>query len=456
MSDFDFHSADQLPGIDICPACNKNNKIEFFKVSLFNTCQSCGVFYMRTGTRNYTKFTKTHTPFSHFAVIGNQLKINTKKYVVSGAVIFELNSQLDFQWEVIFLYDEEGVSSSLMLNNGHATHFVASSYVSVFKHPDETIIWKDLTYNIFDKYEYTARAAMGELPIDVSIIYEGLDYIHPPYLLTKSSYDDVSIWEEGTYVEVNSIESEITNDKSNKIESIGIAPNQINKYATKSKLIFKSVLIFNVLWILFAIFDNAMKGTTFITSDQQKYESTEYKNTDSIVYNSITQKYDTIKVSGIKYTPEKKSDSAFSSPTFTLENYKSNLTFYIESDIVQNWLAIDIFLINEENGEMYIVSKDLEYYSGVTDGESWSEGSNKATAQLGGLSAGKYHLTYVPHFPEATSPISWEVRVFANGQIWSNLIAVVIISWIIALIWFIMSTSIEKKRWENSPYGKYK
>jgi hypothetical protein len=48
-----------------------------------------------------------------------------------------------------------------------------------------------------------------------------------------------------------------------------------------------------------------------------------------------------------------------------------------------------------KTGEEVYASKDIERYSGYTDGESWSEGSNWRSL-IYGVPAGTYHLNITP------------------------------------------------------------
>ena len=61
-----------------------------------------------------------------------------------------------------------------------------------------------------------------------------------------------------------------------------------------------------------------------------------------------------------------------------------------------NWLELELSLINEKTGEEFEADKTLEYYHGYEGGESWSEGSNTETIRFSSVPEGDYHLNIYP------------------------------------------------------------
>ena len=64
-----------------------------------------------------------------------------------------------------------------------------------------------------------------------------------------------------------------------------------------------------------------------------------------------------------------------------------------------SWLGTDLALINDDTGETHVLALEVGYYSGVADGESWSEGSRRASAVVPRVSAGRYVLRVEPSWP---------------------------------------------------------
>jgi hypothetical protein len=71
----------------------------------------------------------------------------------------------------------------------------------------------------------------------------------------------------------------------------------------------------------------------------------------------------------------------------------------LKTAVDNSWLATDVSLINEETGEAHTVGLEAAYYSGYSDGESWSEGSRTASAIIPQVPGGKYVIRIEPSWP---------------------------------------------------------
>ena len=78
------------------------------------------------------------------------------------------------------------------------------------------------------------------------------------------------------------------------------------------------------------------------------------------------------------------------------------------------WLGIDGDLVDEQSGVVQEFSLPVEYYEGVSDGESWTEGSREASAFLSALPAGQYTLRIAGQHEPPHIPLSFEVSVYEN------------------------------------------
>ena len=78
-----------------------------------------------------------------------------------------------------------------------------------------------------------------------------------------------------------------------------------------------------------------------------------------------------------------------------------------------NWLGVSIDLVNEKTNEVIAVYAEPSYYSGTTDGESWSEGSNDQSKSTDVVEAGTYVLRTTPSF-EPSRSTAYKVSVAAD------------------------------------------
>jgi len=93
---------------------------------------------------------------------------------------------------------------------------------------------------------------------------------------------------------------------------------------------------------------------------------------------------------------------------------RENIEIRLSASGTSFWLAVDGDLVDEQSGVVQEFSVPVEYYQGVSDGESWSEGSREASAFLSALPAGQYSLRIVGHHGPPNVPLSFEVSVYEN------------------------------------------
>lgn len=110
-----------------------------------------------------------------------------------------------------------------------------------------------------------------------------------------------------------------------------------------------------------------------------------------------TQRFDFETVAGV----EPAAEHIFLSEPFTLgRGGSAAVSVELEAPSLQDgWVDTDLALINDEDGVARQVGLGASYYSGVDDGESWSEGSRSASVLLPSVPSGRYVLRVEPSWP---------------------------------------------------------
>jgi len=133
---------------------------------------------------------------------------------------------------------------------------------------------------------------------------------------------------------------------------------------------------------------------------------------------------------------------------FKLDGGK-NVEIALDASVWNAWAYVVIDLVNDKTGSVTSFDKNIEYYSGVTDGEAWNEGSQTASLVLGPLEAGEYVMR-VESLQSTDLPRSLSITVRQDVfrlQQW--LFAVVFLGIPFGIV-AIHAHYFKKKRWENS------
>jgi len=73
-------------------------------------------------------------------------------------------------------------------------------------------------------------------------------------------------------------------------------------------------------------------------------------------------------------------------------NKATNIEFTVKSDLRQEWLSLNIFMINEETGQGFIYDTELSHYYGGSGDDAWSEGANSTDFTTQKMPPGKYYV----------------------------------------------------------------
>jgi Domain of unknown function (DUF4178) len=128
-----------------------------------------------------------------------------------------------------------------------------------------------------------------------------------------------------------------------------------------------------------------------------------------------------------------------------------------EADVVQAWVGLDVALIEDATGESEAVGFELSSFSGVEDGERWSEGSSRGSAVIGSVRDGRYVLRVEPQVERGQGrvPPTAHVRVLRGVFLTTPLVLalVLIVLWPLFLVF--RTAGFERRRWAESdhPWG---
>jgi hypothetical protein len=115
---------------------------------------------------------------------------------------------------------------------------------------------------------------------------------------------------------------------------------------------------------------------------------------------------------------------------------------------------VNLALINEETSVALDFNRELEYYFGVEDGESWSSGSTRGRVIVPTVPPGRYYLRVEPEGdPASRAWVSYGLHVRRDAPvIWLYAGALVLLA-LPPLVVSWRRHVFEHQRWAESDYG---
>jgi hypothetical protein len=143
----------------------------------------------------------------------------------------------------------------------------------------------------------------------------------------------------------------------------------------------------------------------------------------------------------------------FSDP-FELEPRK-NIKVTARAEVDNTWLYAEGDLIEEATGLVQAFSIPVEYYHGVEDGESWSEGGKTASVHLSSLPAGTYTLRLEVSWERWQQPQQLGIKIEQGVPRALHFFLMLLLLSLIPLAVAIYQFSFEKRRWQDSDYSPF-
>ena len=150
--------------------------------------------------------------------------------------------------------------------------------------------------------------------------------------------------------------------------------------------------------------------------------------------------------------PNEDGTQVFFSEPFQLEG-RRNIEVVGQSPVQNTWVYLEGDLINDETGVVQSFPIDISYYSGVEDGEAWTEGAQTDAAYTSSMPAGRYVLRLEGQWEKWQEPATVTVKVEQNVAHGFNLIVALIVLSILPVLMLFYWISFERRRWSESMFG---
>jgi len=444
-----------------CPSCHKSITVYDTAGSDYVVCDVCNAYHKLIGT---TLLQKQHTvpPIANkpLIAIGSQGTLRDTPYKVLG-YMEKKEADTEYQWREYMLYSYTKGYAFLAEYDGHWSFIAGKDHfpeVANAKDDGLAVEIDDTDYAMYNQYSPIITALIGEYDWDV---YEERvhtkEFIHPPFLLVqeqdkKSKKID---WYLGEYLEPEEIAKGFNVDPGSFPEKIDIGANQPNPY--KKRWVESVWLTIIAAIILIGI------QVALMVSRPGSVIMNKSVSLDLMPPPIDTAKHDTTKLDSIKYASTSTNYSAPANGNYEFKPLRTS-SFYINgpapvdvdlyAPVDNNWFEATVELVSDKDNQTWDVSKEIEYYHGYEDGESWSEGSNSESVSLYDIPAGKYHLNFYPY--GGTSAIDHvDIKVRANVILWQNILITLLLLCLYPLFCWYMNRRYEVNRWMGNYYSPY-
>jgi hypothetical protein len=263
--------------------------------------------------------------------------------------------------------------------------------------------------------EFTWRVRRGETSRVV-------DYVAPPLLLSRESTDNDLNWSLATYVAPEVI-GEAFKLPGRMIAPVGIYANQPNPWAETHRrvcsLFWKLALVAVVLQVFFGFLSG---GKVLLRQE-------------------------------LTFSPQMAEDEVVTNE-FEVRDRLRKLTVRNSTSLDNNWIGLDLLLVNKATGQAWPAARELSYYYGREDGESWSEGNPTDEVVFLDIPPGTYYLTVDPDIaPEKPVPVRDVIEVSSGGAGWSNFVIVMLFLVFFPIFTRLRHGAFEARRWAESDHA---
>lgn len=403
-----------------CYNCDTVTELEVgFKVVNF-VCPTCHSLYLSDSEGQLRLRSKFKPEVNSFTFkIGDKGVLKGIEYTVTGAIVKKVS--ISYMWAEYILKSSNGDFVYLSESDGNWIFLTEmEDKFDVNKHPD-VIRYNDSNFDLYEYCDVEIENAQGyfDFSLPTRKIHM-VEYIQPPLMISIERINDDETAFLGEYITKSEIKKGFPNAN---------LPYQTGINITKPFYfdLTNTAIIFCVFALLI------ISSNWYIYKDQTQQD---------VFYKTVT--FDEF------------NNKEITSDSFTLIGGSAPLSISIDTNVDNSWANVDVALVDEKTSEEIHANKDVEFYHGYEDGESWNEGNPLANFNICGVKAGKYHLLITPmKAPEDINNNSMKIKVVWNEPSNRNAWLVIIFMIVVFILIRLLKINFEKKRWAESSYSPY-
>ena len=405
-----------------CPACAGTITVKAVGITINAVCSSCSSVIDITN-ENYQIIEKANQNTRKTLLdIGCRGRLSGVEWEVIG-YIEKTDASGKYNWDEYLLYNPYYGFRFLVQDSGHW------NFVKVLR---QDVPGAGISSEILFEGQKFARFLTGEAIVSYVKgefywrVKKGertfvADYIAPPRMLSFEKTDQEISVSLGEYIE-NDVVVDAFAVKGKMPYKTGVAPNQpAPDQAWFGKLWRVAATAFAIVL--------AVQFTTCAIAD----------NTE--VYHEQ-----------IEVSPQQK-DQTITTASFNISK-AGNVLIQSSSPIQNDWVELDMSLVNDRTNEQYELKQAIEYYQGHDGGEDWTEGSTSANTYISRVPAGSYRLLMDMDAGALmrNSPVFLSLTIMRDVPAWSNFWLATVSIFIYPLYTLLKRWRFEKTRWSESDF----
>lgn len=404
-----------------CPNCGGPINLQIPDKSERITCPNCdSLLNVNEGKLSWMKALAPSPDDHKFDLqIGMEGTFGEKKMRIVGAVVRSVMVEgLKYFWHEYLLYNP-AIGFRWLVHSENHWNFVEPLNVADVMGAGTTAQFNGKNYKLFQDAPAVVEYVKGEFywRVEQGETVRAIDYVAAPLMLSNEMTGNEMNWSLGTYTPIADVE------KAFGVEDLpkpwNVAPNQ----PYEGSFWYTWGLLFLVILMVIGIFMLPLK-----------MESTAMKS------QTVT----------LPPLPSEKGTNPVFTEPFELKP-RANVEITISAPLNNAWASFDVDFVNEANNDVESVPLDIEFYSGVEEGESWSEGATTKSATLSSVGGGKYRLRIDGQWQNWQQPLPVTVAVKQNASSCNFCCAFILL--LLGPIWgIIRKWMFESSRWSQSMF----
>ncbi|MFN7708031.1 MAG: DUF4178 domain-containing protein [Sphingobacteriia bacterium] len=422
-----------------CPSCGGSLEIKAPGHTITVACQYCSSL-IDVNTPEYKVLAAQQAALKPSLPLGTRMDWDGKTWELIG-FMQKRDVEWHFSWEELLLYNPRYGFRWLSQYQGHYMLLAPIHGQYELSQRGAEVRWRGLAYRKYHQGRCEVEYVLGEFywRAQVGDRLGFAEYVAPPYFLSLEADRTEQAWTIGRYVSHRQLQEALKPHVQGQLPALpatrGTAPAQPNPYKKSARAMRWTLLLGLAALVVVQV----------MTSSRARR-----KEVLKLTYETGTMQQD-IGHANATYDTTR----TLISPPFVLKGGVDNVEATTLTNLNNSWIEIDYTLVNEETGETFPLLHSLEYYSGVSGGESWSEGSRETSSLLNAIPEGTYHLEAQAILPPGATGHAWQV-VLTRGVVSTANFFIVLALLLIPFGWIsLLSYWFEKKRWAESDYSPF-